>query len=336
MATNYHRQILVLPPDDLERFARDWAASGPVVYHKVERFSGSGDKGRDVVGFYSAQLHEGGWDNYQCKQYTTTLPTAKAFHEIGKILFYSHEGEFTAPESYKFVAPKGVNRNLEKLLYKPAAFKQAFLKGWDEYCKDSIVEGSSIALTPSLRSFIEGYDFARIGRVNLDDMVDASGANAVLYKWFGADPGPAPAGVMPTSVLSSEMLYLSQLIDAYVERGKASISDCETALAHPHFGAHLARQRERFFDADAFKRFYRDNTDPEVIEAFESDILHGVIDVCEGSHADSLSRIDAVMAQAASVQPSGVLANHSRVKAKQGICHHFANEEVPRLRWKKP
>jgi ABC-3C protein len=65
-------------------------------------------------------------------------------------------------------------------------------------------------------------------------------------------------------------------------------------------------QRERFFDADAFSRFYRDNTMSEEIDVLNKDMFHGVIDVHRANNDDSLSRCDAVMTQAASVHPSGV------------------------------
>lgn len=336
MLPSYDRQLLALTATELEKFVRDWALQKKAEYFKVEKFSGSGDRGRDVVGFVAETLHEGEWDNFQCKQYGTTLPTATAFHEIGKILYYASQGEFTAPRAFKFVAPKGVNRNLQSLLFKPAEFKQVFIANWKEYCEETIIVGSNVSLTADLRAFIEAFDFARIGRIGLDDILGDTLAKPVLYKWFGADPGPAPLGATPAAVHEDELPYISQLIAAYSERAGAPIADHHAAAGHPQFGTHLARQRERFYDADAFKRFYRDNTDAAAIEAFESDIYHGVADTCDGTHADALSRADAVMSQAAAVQPSGVLAQHSRVKAKQGICHHFANEVEPRLRWHKP
>lgn len=91
-------------------------------------------------------------------------------------------------------------------------------------------------------------------------------------------------------------------------------------------------QRERFYDADFFKRYYRDNTAADILPTFEKDIEHGIFDVYSGSHLDSLARIDAVLAQAATVQPSGPLGPHARVSVKQGVCHHFANDG--KLPWK--
>lgn len=336
MLATYDRQLLALTAIDLEKFVRDWALQKNTEYFKVETFSGAVDRGRDVVGFVDQNLHEGTWDNFQCKQYGKTLPTATAFHEIGKILYYANQGEFTAPRAFKFVAPNGVNRNLQRLLFKPKEFKQAFISSWKEHCENTIIKGRSVPLTSDLQAFIEDYDFACIQRISLDDLLCDPSIKPVLYEWFGADPGPAPLGTMPGTVREDELPYISQLLAAYSEHGGTPILDHQAAASHPQFGTHLARQRERFYDADAFKRFYRDNTNAAGIEAFESDIYHGVVDTCDGPYTDALSRANAVMSQAANVQPSGVLGKHSRVKAKQGICHHFANEAEPRLRWYKP
>lgn len=139
MAATYDRQLLALTATDLEKFVRDWALEKKAGYFKVEVFSGSGDRGRDVVGFVDQTLHEGDWDNFQCKQYGKTLPTASAFHEIGKIFYYASLGEFTPPRTFSFVAPKGVNRNLQRLLFKPIEFKQAFIAGWNEHCEHTII-----------------------------------------------------------------------------------------------------------------------------------------------------------------------------------------------------
>ena len=61
------RLILALTDTQLEEFVRQWATKKSE-YGEVERFTGPGDMGRDVVGFLSSNRHEGAWHNYQCKQ----------------------------------------------------------------------------------------------------------------------------------------------------------------------------------------------------------------------------------------------------------------------------
>jgi hypothetical protein len=333
---NYARHILALNDVELERFVRDWIVRKRGTYVEVVNFSGPGDLGRDVVGFLSTARHEGPWHNYQCKQYGRSLPTANGLRDLGKILYHAQQGEFTAPTQYFFAAPRGLNRNLERLVYNPSLMREALISRWSEYCSTQIVEGKTINLDGDLLEFINNYDFSTVRCIKIDEILDDPEAKPVLHKWFGAELGEAPPGSVPETVQPHELPYIAQLLDAYSERSGETFNVHAQAMSHPQHGTHLARQRERFYDAAAFKRFYRDSTEPDVIASFENDIFHGVIDVCDADHADSLARVEAVMAQAAVVHPSGTLAPYARVPVKQGVCHHFANEEEnARLRWRK-
>jgi hypothetical protein len=328
----HDRLIIALRDDELEKFVREWALQKKE-YTEVERFTGPGDMGRDVVGFLTKQRHQGPWHNYQCKQYGKTLPTAAGIREVGKVLYHSSRGEFTPPTAFFFVAPRGVNRNLKRLIAKPEEFRQALLDQWEEYCADGISEGVHIPLDPALRALIKKWDFSLIRAISVDMMLSDPAAKPVLVSWFGADPGPPPAGTVPAVIEIREMPYIQQLLDAYGERERRTFADYADAKDHAAHGPHVRMQRERFFDADAFSRFYRDNTMSEEIDVLRRDMLHGVIDTHRVDHPDSLTRVDAVMTQAANVHPSGALAKYARVPVKQGICHHFANEG--QLRWRK-
>lgn len=334
MGTNYQyrRPILALDDDQLEEFVRQWAHK-KTEYIEVERFTGTGDMGRDVVGFLSHQRHEGAWHNYQCKQYGRTLPTDTAISELGKVLYYSFKGEFTAPEKFFFVAPRGINRNLKSLIFKPSKFKITMIDEWEKYCANSIVENVHIPLDDKLKAFIEAWDFSRLSPISVDIMLTDVAAISVLYHWFGADPGPAPVGIAPLDVLPVELPYIQGLLDAYGEREGAAFADHAAAGAHAVHGPHLRMQRERYFDADAFTRFYRDSTTPKDTDDLRNEILHGIYETHAAKHDDILSRVNAVMIQAANTQPAGPLAKYARTPVKQGICHHFVNEG--QLKWKE-
>lgn len=333
MGTNYQyrRPILALDDDQLEEFVRQWAIK-KTEYLEVERFTGTGDMGRDVVGFLSSQRHEGAWHNYQCKQYGRTLPTGTAVSEVGKVLYYSFKGEFTAPEKFFFVAPRGINRNLKSLIFKPSTFKTTMINEWGKYCAHSIVENEIIPMDDELKAFIEAWDFSRISPISVDIMLTDVAAIPVLYHWFGADPGPAPVGTAPLDVRPSELPYIQGLLDAYAEREGAAFADHTAADAHSIHGPHLRMQRERYFDAEAFTRFYRDNTKSKDTDDLRNEILHGIYETHAAKHDDILSRVNAVMIQAGNTQPAGPLAKYARTPVKQGICHHFVNEG--QLKWK--
>ncbi|UEM21678.1 hypothetical protein JL100_002590 [Skermanella mucosa] len=325
------RQIQSLTDDELESFVRDWAAR-KAEYIEVERFSGAGDRGRDVVGYRTKNRHEGQWDNYQCKQYKGTVSTAIGMAELGKILYYSFLGEFTRPEKYFFVAPRGVNRNLRTFISNPSKFKQELLDKWDEYCAKKIIDNKTIDLTSELRKFIEEWDFSSVKSIAVDDILADPASKPVLKEWFDVDPGPAPIGVAPDDIAEHELPYVQELLDAYGER-EGCVIDKDGAIAHAEHGPHLRMQRERFFDADSFSRFYRDNTMQADIDILRRDLLFGIAEVHGAKYADTLRRVDAVMMQAGVVQPSGTLARHARVPVRQGLCHHFVNEGT--LKWRK-
>jgi hypothetical protein len=330
---DYFRLILALDDKRLERFVRDWAALKSDDYHEVRRYGAAGDLGRDVVGFLTSKRHQGPWHNYQCKQYVQRrVPYNAGLIELAKTLYHADANDFTFPERYFFVAPHGLQRNLEVLFDKPDEFRSVLIAKWDKVCAKQIVEKQTIPLTQQLRNKISAYDFGCVSRIDIDQMIAYPRAQLALHMHFGADPGPAPIGTAPAVIAPLELQYISQLVEAYTSRSGIEFASPECVLDDATHGVHLRMQRERFYDADFFKRYYRDNTASDVLPTFEKDIEHGIFDVYSSSHKDSLARIDAVMAQAATVHTSGPLASHARVSVKQGVCHHFANEG--RLRWK--
>jgi hypothetical protein len=155
----------------------------------------------------------------------------------------------------------------------------------------------------------------------------------VLVHWFNADPGPSPLGVAPDDLQAEEAAYIEQLVHIYGERAGQVFNGPDAVLQHPDWGIHLRNQRTRYFDAVECERYYRDSTPPEYLKAFKEEIYHGVVDIFTDVHRDGLDRVTKVLAQAASVQPSGVLGRHARIPVKQGTCHHFANEG--KLPWKR-
>ena len=333
MNMSYRRQVLALTDTELESFVRAWTSQKvqDSQYESCQNFAGPGDMGRDVVGFLSQHKHEGDWHNYQCKQYGSNLPTDKAILDIGKIIYYASQGFFTLPTQTNFVAPKGINRNLSTLIFNPSKMKDFIKKNWDKYCKGNISQSFDIPLTQELIDKIEEFDFSSINHVGIETILSDDAAKKVLYDYFGADPGPAPIGKAPQQIQANEMNYIQHLIDAYNDEDSATYQTVHDISRHKE---HLAVQRERFFDAESFKRFYRDNLDASVLNILEYEIFHGIIDVCLcGGYSSKLKCVDAVMKHASTVSPSGVLAKHTRITVKQGICHHFANED--KLKWNR-
>lgn len=321
----YDRLILVMNDDELEMFCRAWAEkkSG---YAEVKRFAGAGDMGRDVVGFLTNKRHEGPWDNYQCKQYRRGVSRPEGLLALGKVLYWASQGNFTPPRQFLFVAPKGLARKLELLLNKPSELKAALTEDWDSVCATAITRKSTLPLDDNIRSVINAYDFSNVHVITIDDMMQDAAVKPLLIEKFGADPGQYPQAAVPLDVLDVEMRYIDELVAAYGERAGTPFADHAAVLASADHGPDLRRQRERFFEADAFQKFYRDNTSASVISRFRKDVHYGVVDRWKAPAADSLARVEAVMDHAGTVICAGPLARYAHVPVKQGLCHHFVNE----------
>ena len=199
------RYIVALPAEELENFAREWVLLKKG-YFEVEQFSGAGDMGRDVVGYLSKKRHEGDWHNYQCKQYGKAVPLNVGLGEIGKILYFAYEGEFTAPTKFYFVAPKGVVRTLRTLISKPSELKKVLIDNWGHHCAKSITQKKTIALTKELKTFIETWDFSNVSVISVDVMLADPAGKILMAKKFAESPDPAPKARAPAAFAGPEGL----------------------------------------------------------------------------------------------------------------------------------
>ena len=323
---NYAQNICTLTADQLESFIEDWVSQRTKHYYSYQRWSGTGDLGRDVTGYVTDRRLEGPWDNFQCKQLGTKLHEKALFVELGKIFMHAANGAYTLPRAYMFVAPRGVGRKVQEYIANPGRLQQAFLDRWDTFVANDLVQNHIVKLTAAIEAKIKAFDFASVDYVDAGKLAKDPACVRALVKWFGADPGLGPRGVVPATIAASESAYLGQLVKVYNERSPGRYADPQAALSCPDVGPHLSRQRTRYFDAAAFDRFYRDSTPAEFVQNFRDEIYHGVVDVHQDEHASKFARLNQVMKQAAALHASGVLGKHAGPQVKQGTCHMLANE----------
>ena len=333
---DYNRQILALDDVELEKLVREWVDKQTNKYKSVKRFAGAGDMGRDVVGFSTEQKHEGEWDNYQCKQYNKSLPTGTSILEIGKIIYYSLQGHFTLPVNYYFVAPKGVNRTLEKYIFNPTEFKNTLINEWDRYCKDKITSSFEIQLTDELRDHIDTFNFSSIKVIDLDTIINDESFKIILIEKFGGELPEEEIEVdVPPQIQSQESTYIKEILAAYSESDKNYYPTYEHIKGHTYFELDFDMQRERFFSTDAFKHLYRDNTFQTHIEKLEKQVFMGIHPSLGSSYEDGYKRMCYVLSQAANISPTGRLSTNANVMVKQGYCHHFVNGgKFKWIKWK--
>ncbi len=146
-----------------EEFINEWTQGLKSEYAQVQRFSGAGDKGRDVVGFLGVPVSSSAWDNYQCKHYKRPLNPSDIWIELGKLCYFTFVGDYTIPRKYRFVAPNDVGPKLKDLLLKPNELRNEFIANWAEHCAKEITDTKPIPLEGKLLEHVNQFDFSIVG-----------------------------------------------------------------------------------------------------------------------------------------------------------------------------
>lgn len=198
--------------------------------------------------------------------------------------------------------------------------------------RKKITAKQSIPLTADLEKIIKEFDFTNITGIDIAKMLTLDGIDFVLADTFGDDPGESPDGEVPVNISTEESEYIRQLVAVYSEHENTTFSNASEILNHPLHKLGLNLHRRRYYDADAFRRHFRDNLKPDHLDRFNDEILAGVYDVYCSS--DGMQRIAKVMTQASVIDITGIFGRHKRasIQVRQGTCHHFANEGT--LPWK--
>ena len=325
-----------LEDEQLEAFIELFAERLGEGYVAVHRLGQANDKGRDVVGFLTDAKHEGPWHLYQCKRktYASALGLGEALVELGKVFHHHAEGGAykALPTKYVFVSPRGVAGSLRDLILNPSDLQAELLAKWDTHCEAGITArgGKPIPLTPELKALIKAYDFGRVSYLSATDIVKHPAAGPALGRVLRLPPGEAPAGEAPADLQPEEIEYLDQLRRVYGEARGAAFATVDAILADADYGPDFGEHRTRFFEAAVFKRFHRDNTDPQALAAFQKDIYLGVIGIYRRGHPTVFQRLCAVMDHA-SLMATAIGGTLVRVPVRQGVCHHLANEGT--MRW---
>lgn len=320
-------------PDEWEHFIEEWASSLKSKYVKVRRFGGAGDLGVDIAGFCTDKGFEDEWDNYQCKRYAYPLRPSDIWVEIGKIIYYSHIGEYTPPRKHYFVASLDISTSLEKLLNKPTELHEKLKENWDQHCKTKITSTTEIKLSGDLLSFVNTFDYSIFSSKSTVELIEEHSHTTHHSVRFGgglpARPDPEGPPVLPTE---PESRYVRQLLDAYGDHLGEPLKDMTSLTAYKALEKDMQRQRERFFHAEALRNFARDTVPEGTFDKLQDEVFHSVVDITESSYQDGYNRMKATMAHASTIAlTSSPLVSVIKSQDRQGICHQLAN--VDRLKW---
>jgi C-terminal domain 6 of the ABC-three component (ABC-3C) systems len=329
------KQLWTYSADEWELFILEWAVGLESKYQAVRRYSGKGDKGRDVMGFYGVPGTGCEWDNYQCKHYKDPLGASVALTEIAKICFYGFSGDYPLPKASYFVSPHDITPALGDLLLNPNKLRIKLLNDWDKTCKTSIRKEPT-PLSQELRSYIQEIDFSRFKDLPIAELIKQHAGTRYHAARFGVmgkirDPLPPP----PESPGGHETRYVRQLLDVYGEKTDSADLTPEALEKYPDLLQHFHRQRTSFYSAEQLRVFSRETMpDDQVFGELQDEVYNAVVDTCNLSHPSSYHRLtNTLVAAQALVVDTHALGAYVGPTDKRGICHQLANED--RLTWLK-
>jgi hypothetical protein len=318
-----------------EDFTEEWASSIKNSYYQIKRFSGAGDKGLDVVGFISSTQFSDGWDNFQCKFYDHPLTPSDVWVEFGKIIYFTHQGDYPPPRKYYFVAPRHVGTKLGKLLADANKLKNSLIENWEQYCEEGITSTSKVKLDGKLLSHLNDFDFTIFDSVTLVKMIEEHAKTPFHAVRFGGGLGIRPIPeIPPENTVSLDHRYVRQLLNVYAQSIGEDSKTVDLTLLNKNqeIRKNFQRQRERFYHAESLRNFSRDNVPSGVFEELQNDIFDCVVDVCESMHNNGMEKLHSAMTQAGNAEVNASpLACVTRPRDKQGICHQLVNDS--KLSW---
>lgn len=327
------QRLLTYSADQWEDFVHEWVHYClKKSYRLVQRFTGAGDMGIDVVGFVDDQGLNGAWDNYQCKHYDHALTPGDVWTEFGKVIWYSFKGEYAVPRRYCFVSPWGAGTKLSRLLANAAKLREELIANWDKNVKGAITSTQDVPLDSALRAYVDAFDLSIFEAKTALQLVDDHRSTPVHAARFGGGLPPRPgAAKPPAKVAALENRFVTQLLGAYTEHTGAPVPN-PSSVPSGKLKEHFQRQREAFYHAESLRVFARDSVPTGTFEALQDDIFDGVVDTHDAAHVDGYEKVCAVTKAARDVQiTANALISCTKPKDRDGICHQLVNEE--RLQW---
>jgi hypothetical protein len=299
-------------------------------YARVLRVGGPGDRGRDVVGYDSATSNDP-WDNYQCKRYSSKLAPADLWLELGKLVYWVHNGAYSTPRQYTFVAPLGASPKCLDLLQDHEKLRVGLINNWATRCR-------GLCPLAAIRDAIASFAFPIFDVATAERIVDDLRGTAVFPVLFGGGlTKPRPIDrVPPDEIAAEEIPYVGKLIDAYGEHCTTTpISTAEAALAHETYGPHLRSSRREFYCAESLREFSKDVLiEPDDFSSLQEAVYDGVKYTADRDFPSGYDRVLAVCEQAAAVQVGDhPLSGDLTPADRSGMCHQLANDD--RLTWRK-
>ncbi|MNI78858.1 hypothetical protein D3C73_1352730 [compost metagenome] len=128
------------------------------------------------------------------------------------------------------------------------------------------------------------------------------------------------------------MKYVDQLLKVYSNHENTTINDIEVLKSRKNLHQHFKRQRECFHNAQALKRFARDELiSDEAYDNIKNQVFHGVIATCQMEYDTDLKRVNETVGRSQILPIDSSELGAISILEKSGICHELVNDEE--LQW---
>lgn len=327
-------KVRVMDEDSFEQFTLEWLyGCKKSKYSSIKRIGGAGDKGRDIVAYYT----DGSVDYYQCKHYNIALAPSNYYLELGKLCYYTYKKEIPMPKEYYIVASNDVGSSLQDLLDNSVNLRSSLIEHWDTYCKTKITKTTEVVLNYAFSDYINSFDFNIIKTYPMAQIIDEYLDTIYGNIRFGGRKLNMPPTLLPNEAIEpTELRYITALLEAYSEELGVQIDTVESLKAYSSYFEHINRQRKDYYAAETIRRFVRDTlTDSQQFDVLKEEIYNGIIDTHEQDYDNGYRRLVADLQQATQTNTSKCLLDSKMHcignKERKGTCHMLVNDN--RLRW---
>lgn len=325
------QHIYFYASDEWEEFIKEWAQGLEQGYFQIKRLGGPGDQGIDVAAFKTANGLEGPWDCFQGKHYGRELRPADAWVEMLKVFSHVDAGDYTLPDTYQFLAPKGCGVSLNRLLSTPTKLREKFLAALGS--DGPLVADIDHDALGRIKDLAAATAFSMFRSVELHEALLTHEKTKYHIRRFGTpNLNRSEVGDPPEQVSAHETNYIVELRKVYAENCGDDLTDNGKIGSHPKFGDHFRRQRLSFYSAEALRLDVRDAVPEGTFERLQDDVRAGIIETAEAQHDSGMNRLTAVLNHATLLDLSAhPLVSLTRPNDRKGICHQLANDS--RVTW---
>jgi hypothetical protein len=320
-------RVHLMDEDSFELLVQNWIQRIASQYLGIEHFGGSGDMGRDVIGWTTEKKCLGPWDNIQCKHLNRSLSPSDLWPELGKILWHAQRGDYVLPRQMRFLASKGIGTSAKHLLTNADELKSRLIANWDKNVAQKIT-ATTVPLEGPLKTFVESAPFEIFGPMSIEDVLkDLEGTPYYVQHFGGGLPARPPSASPPISPLAHENRYVAQLFGVYAERRGGGAVDLSNLDTEARDRRHFDTCRQQFYCAESLKEFARDATRPGTFEGFQQDVLSAITPLLYEDHNGAFNLVNEALRTAALMPPAAnALYTVVDARDKQGVCHQLVND----------